>query len=174
MKLRFQFVKEEWQWNGLVLFSLLFVLGLVYSFTESPLLTKSAAVILTVMWSWSWIKELRCRRLYPKDYAYYIYAEWGPVGRLPRLPRLQQKLPSIDTMTLREWIKEFNHLDNYIGRIALAGGSPIVGEEEIVRLLRTKYPFLEKMGLEKARFLVGYYALHDGYDKSPRIKVDEI
>lgn len=170
----FGIMKEDIKWYGLLLLLAVMIIGMTFSITHSFLVAGIVMLALLGLTIRNLLRERKCRREHPKDYAYYIYSEWGPAGRIPRLQRLQQKLPDIDEIVLNEWIKEFSSIEEWIWRIASAGGSYGLGKMKTKELLQSKFPFLVMFGLQHACFLVGYYTWHEGYDKEPQIKADEI
>jgi len=49
--------------------------------------------------------------------------------------------------------------------IARQGGEAKLGMAKVAQLLQERHPFLKSEGLQRAIFLVNYYAWHEGYDQ---------
>ena len=119
-------------------------------------------VIAALSWS-----RRRIRRLHSQDCAFAVCAAFGPELGLPREVRIRRAFPSIDAAVLSLWLEDFARLDGEIDRLARHGGPQRLGAKTVEEALRRGFPFLVGPGLRQAAFLVGYSAMHDGYDKSP-------
>jgi hypothetical protein len=109
-----------------------------------------------------------------KEAAFVVYSEWGPKRRIPREQRLKEEFPNQSDEEIKNWMLEFKKVDDKIETIGAAGGDSILGSEFVTSKLQAAFPFLMKAGLKRARFLVHYYAWHEGYDKTPGIGSDTI
>ncbi len=116
---------------------------------------------------------LRCytrqaaRRANPKDYAFRVAYAWGPELKLPTIERLKKHLSWVSEQELERWLPELEQAEKSLGSLAEEGGPKVLGEAEVERRIKEMSPFLVAEGLRHAKFLVGYAAMHDGYDKNP-------
>ena len=107
------------------------------------------------------------RRAHPKDFAFRVAYGWGPEMKLPKIERLRKHLPWVSDAELLSWIPELEEAEKFLGPLVEEGGPKVVGQAEVERRIKARYPFLVEEGLRQALFLVSYHAMHDGYDKQP-------
>jgi hypothetical protein len=125
-------------------------------------MSSSAASLLAI--AATLLRRLRPPR-YPQDAAFYAFSRFGPSLRLPPVERIRSAEPSVDSATVARWIEEFARVEREIWRLAERGGPARLGEAAVTATLREAFPFLVDRGLERACFLVAYYAAHEGYDR---------
>lgn len=109
----------------------------------------------------------RARRLHPQDAAFAACTSFGPDLGLSRAARIRRAFPGISDDLTTEWLQDFKRLDDEIDKLARAGGPQRLGDKVVRDRLRRAFPFLVGPGLRQATSLVGYLAMHDGYDTSP-------
>jgi len=98
------------------------------------------------------------------DRAFCIYEEFGPDRQIDRGERLRAEL-GIDSSEKIDAILEcMQEISKTIWEIARQGGEIKLGKEKVHELLQASHPFLQSEGLKKAKFLVNYFAWHDGFD----------
>jgi hypothetical protein len=71
----------------------------------------------------------------------------------------------LSTSELQEVLKHVDQVSKTVWSIAERGGERKLKPREIVGELQRKHPFLRHDGLTTARFLVNYFAWHEGYDR---------
>jgi hypothetical protein len=125
------------------------------------------AIIVAGRVDWRQRERRDFRRAHPKDYAFRVAFSWGPELRLPKIERLRKHLPWVSERDLTSWIPELEQAERSLAAIVEAGGPRVLGEEEVERRIKELNPFLVGEGLRQAKFLVSYFAMHDGYDKQP-------
>jgi hypothetical protein len=99
------------------------------------------------------------------DKAFAVYEEFGPDRMINRRERLKGVLnlrTSEEVERIMEYMKEISAT---IWHLAEQGGEIKLGRETVRRSLRAEHPFLTGVGLNKAIFLVNFFAWHEGYDK---------
>jgi len=95
--------------------------------------------------------------------AYLVYSEWGPYRRVPRLQRLRAAFPLLTDADVDSLMSLFKQIDAVVWELAKKGGDAKLGRELVRDSLRADFPFLTEPGLDRAHFLVNYYAWHEGY-----------
>jgi hypothetical protein len=99
------------------------------------------------------------------DKAYSIYDEWGPKRQIERKQRLGEEFNQLSSQEIEQVLDIMKKVVDTVWDIAKQGGEAKLGKARVAKLLQEKHPFLESDGLERALFLVNYYAWHEGYDK---------
>ncbi|HEY1173961.1 MAG TPA: hypothetical protein VGH19_21530 [Verrucomicrobiae bacterium] len=153
---------------------LLIVFGMAFGIIQSILVTVFIAVIAAIIWSRRRQKRIKCRQLYPKDYAYCLYIESMSQPMMARIESILAELPQKNESEVEAWIKEFEEVDSYTERVAAAGSIWILGREKVRELFTTQFPFLAMLGLYYAVCRSAYYARHNGHNKHPTLKPGEI
>ena len=97
------------------------------------------------------------------DAAYEIYEEFGPDMRIPRIQRLKDAFPDLQPTDIDELLEQMKLVTETVWKLAERGGEAKIKKEEILDVLQTEHPFLTDVGLNRARFLINYYAWHEGY-----------
>jgi len=100
-----------------------------------------------------------------KSQAYVIYAEWGEARRTPRDQRLAECFPAVNEPERSAWLTEFKLVETEIWKIAEEGAQKHHTREAFEKRMFGHFPWMDKEALDKAWFLVCYYAWHEGYDK---------
>ena|SRR4029077_1190738 len=95
--------------------------------------------------------------------AYLVYSEWGPDRRTPRPKRLRNAFPLLTEADVDSLMSLFKQVDAAVWELAEKGGDAKLGREAVRDSLKTDFPFLAGPGLDRAHFLVNYYAWHEGY-----------
>jgi len=95
--------------------------------------------------------------------AYLVYSEWGPDRRTPRPKRLRNAFPQLTDADVDSLMSLFKGVDAVVWELAKKGGDAKIGREVVRGSLKTDFAFLAGPGLERAHFLVNYYAWHEGY-----------
>jgi RimJ/RimL family protein N-acetyltransferase len=99
------------------------------------------------------------------DRAYAMLEEFGPELSLPRPKRLEQHFPQLSDEQAREVLEQVARVSKTVWSLAERGGAARLGRDTLVAELQAAHPFLREAGLDRARFLVNYYAWHEGYDR---------
>jgi hypothetical protein len=100
-----------------------------------------------------------------KDDAYALYAEFGPGLKTPRWDRLRAKYSGLSEAQLDALILDMEKVSATVWELAKGGGDKLLGEGQVEAQLRAAHPFLMSVGLSRAKFLVNYYAWHEGWAK---------
>lgn len=108
------------------------------------------------------------------DAAYAIYEEWGPDRRIDRIIRLTSKFPALSPEEIDWLIQRLKEISKVVWKIAEQGGEAKLGRGKVIELLREQFPFLQSKGLNKAIFLVNYYAYHEGYDRTTILNAETL
>ena len=87
--------------------------------------------------------------------------------KLPKIERLRKHMPWVSEAELLSWIRELDDAEKFLRPLVEEGGPKVLGQAEVERRIKGRYPFLVAEGLRQALFLVGYHAMHDGHDKQP-------
>ncbi len=98
------------------------------------------------------------------DRAFRIYEEFGPDRLIDRRERLQTELGIDSSEELDAIIDCMKAISETVWEIAKMGGEVKLGKERVRELIQTPHPYLKGEGLNKAMFLVNYFAWHDGFD----------
>jgi hypothetical protein len=98
------------------------------------------------------------------DQAFAIYEEFGPDRLIDRRERLEAELGIHSPETIDRILDCMKEISNTIWEIARQGGEIKLGKERVRELIQTPHPYLKGEGLNKAMFLVNYFAWHDGFD----------
>ena len=130
-------------------------LGTTYSIIGVSLIVAGIVTYL--------VRERTYRMRHPKSAAFEIYMEFGPQLRIPRDERLSKLFPDQPREEISAWIEDFKSVDAEIWRLAEEGGDTARSHEEITRILKTQFPFLEASALNVASTRIGYYVWHEGY-----------
>jgi hypothetical protein len=116
-----------------------------------------------------WNNSMKIFRAEPiedkKNRALIIYFEFGPDGRIPRNERLAAEFPAVSEEIRLSWVEEFEQIDRGIWKFAEEGGTKIYSKESFSSAFKQTYPWMNDKAIEKAYFLMSYYAWHEGYDK---------
>jgi hypothetical protein len=131
-----------------------------------------AAFVLIVICT-KFYRARGAKRKNPKDFAFAIYSH-PSCYRSPRRERLKKEFPEMRDEEIDNWFLEFEAAKKEIGRIGAAGGSKSLGKEFVVATLQKKFPFLVGYGLKRALFYVWHTAMHDGYDRKPVLKREDL
>jgi hypothetical protein len=99
------------------------------------------------------------------DKAYIIYDEFGPDRRIDRKERLKNEFGQLTSGEITVLIKHMKAVSQTVWSIAEKGGEIKLGRLKVIKLLQARHPFLKTNGLDRAVFMVNYYAWHEGYDK---------
>lgn len=99
------------------------------------------------------------------DRAYAVVEEFGPQRSRPPDQRLAEQFPQLTDEEVREVLERVGRVSKSVWSLAERGGEAKLGRDAVVAELQAAHPFLRDAGLERARFLVNYYAWHDGYDR---------
>lgn len=95
--------------------------------------------------------------------AYLVYSEWGPDRRTPRPKRLRSTFQRLTDADVDSLMSLFNEVDALVWELAAKGGDAKVGREVVRASLTADFAFLAGRALDRAHFLVNYYAWHEGY-----------
>jgi RimJ/RimL family protein N-acetyltransferase len=99
------------------------------------------------------------------DRAYAVLEEFGPQRSRPATERLAGQFPQLTDGQVREVLEQVGRVSKSVWSLAERGGEAKLGRDAIVAELQAAHPFLREAGLERATFLVNYYAWHDGHDR---------
>lgn len=97
------------------------------------------------------------------DEAYAICNEFGPNMYVPREERLRNKFEQLSPDEINAILKQVDEVAQTVSSLVTQGGPAKLGKETVMKTLQEKHPFLQSVGLERAVFLVDYYAWHDAY-----------
>jgi len=159
---------------GLLLLINMTAVGMFFGITQSFLLAAIIGAALVAFWFVKRQEKRKCRQLYPKDYAYYLYIVSKSRSAMTKLDLILNEFPQMNEAEVKAWIKEFEEVDLYKGRISAAGGIWVLGTEKVRELLVGRFPFLTMLGLRCAIAHAAFYARREGYHKSPKLKAEEI
>jgi hypothetical protein len=95
-----------------------------------------------------------------KSKAYEVYTEFGPKLRIERFKRLNDKFKGIEKDKLIEWIEEFNKIDKEIYDFIASDKNKT--KNELIKILNSKYNFMNNKAIKRAIFLTWYYSWKDG------------
>ena len=98
-----------------------------------------------------------------KNKAFLTYAEWGPKLLTSREQRLSEEFPEVAADVRATWIEEFKSVNSEIWKVAEEGGPKSYTYETFAKRMGTSFPFMNQGALERAWFLVGYFAWREGY-----------
>lgn len=112
-------------------------------------------------------RRLLNRKQNQKAFAYSVFAEFGPKLRMDRGERLKECFPWATSSELAEWLHEFGEVEKVVWQASEAGGSAHNRREDLERFLKSRFPWLEGEGLERAMFRIDYFAWHEGFHESP-------
>lgn len=112
-------------------------------------------------------QRLLNRKRNPKDFAYSVFAEFGPKLRIDRDKRLKAKFPGASSSDIAEWLHDFDDVEKSVWFAAEAGGSVHNSREELERFLQSRFGWLDGDGLRTAMFRIDYFAWHEGFHESP-------
>jgi len=99
------------------------------------------------------------------DRAYAMLEEFGPQRSRPAPERLAEQFPQLTAEQARAVLEQVERVTKTVWSLAERGGEAKLGRDSIVAGLQAAHPFLREAGLDRARFLVNYYAWHEGYDR---------
>jgi hypothetical protein len=99
------------------------------------------------------------------DDAYALYAEFGPGLKIPRRDRLRAGYSALSEAELDTLMLAMENVTATVWAIAQGGGDNLRVEGQTEKLLLAEHPFLQGVGLARAKFLVNYYAWHEGWAK---------
>jgi hypothetical protein len=99
------------------------------------------------------------------DDAYALYAEFGPALKTPRRERLRTKYSSLSEIDLDALMLAMEKVSVTVWALAECSGDKSRTEGMVEARLQTEHPFLCGIGLARAKFLVNYYAWHEGWEK---------
>lgn len=99
------------------------------------------------------------------DRAYALLEEFGPQRSRPPDQRLAEQFPQLTDEQVREVLELAARVSKSVWSLAERGGEAKLGRDAIVAELQAAHPFLREAGLDRARFLVNYYAWHEGHDR---------
>ncbi len=100
-----------------------------------------------------------------RDAAYALHEAWGPTRAIARKTLLAQHFPELSDADLDKLLRDCASVNATVSSLAEAGVSVKLGAHGVAQQIQTAHPFLNHVGLQRAIFLVNYYAWHDGYDK---------
>jgi hypothetical protein len=92
-----------------------------------------------------------------RDAAYALHEEWGPTLKIERKIWLAQHFPELSDADLNTLLRDCAAVNATVSRLAEAGA------DQIAQQIQAAHPFLTHSGLQRAVFLVNYYAWHDGH-----------
>jgi uncharacterized tellurite resistance protein B-like protein len=98
------------------------------------------------------------------DRAFAIYEEFGPDRLIDRRERLEAELGIHSPETIDLIIERMKEISDTIWEIARQGGEIKLGEDKVIERIQDPHPYLKGEGLQKAIFLVNYFAWHEGFD----------
>lgn len=159
---------------GLLLAIVLTMVGITFGVIQSVLLAVFIAVIVAIVRNRRRQERIKCRQLYPKDYAYYLYFELTSKPETERVELILHEFPQMNESEVKAWLKEFEEVNSYTERIAAAGSIWVLSKEKIQALFVAKFPFLTMLGLRYAVGRSAAYARYKGHDKHPTLKPEEI
>ncbi len=113
------------------------------------------------------LQRLFNRKRNPKDFAYSVFAEFGPKLRINRDERLKTKFPSVSASDIKQWLSDFEDVEKRVWYAAKAGGSVHNSHEELESFMKSEFKWLEGDGLRTALFRIDYFAWHEGFHESP-------
>ena len=99
------------------------------------------------------------------DGAYAIYAEFGPALKTPRRERLRGSYSFLSEVELDALVLAMEKVSVTVWALAEGGGDKSGAADKVEERLQTEHPFLKGIGLKHAKFLVNYYAWHEGWAK---------
>lgn len=99
------------------------------------------------------------------DRAYALLEEFGPQRSRPPSERLAERFPQLPEEQAREVLEQVGRVSKTVWSLAERGAEAKLGRDAIVAGLQAAHPFLREAGLDRALFLVNYYAWHDGHDR---------
>ena len=99
------------------------------------------------------------------DEAFAVFEEFGPDRRIDRRERLRAELNIQDADKIEAIMGCMKEISDTVWALAEQGGEIKLGKQRVRELIREKHPYLKRRGLQKAMFLVNYFAWHEGYDK---------
>jgi RimJ/RimL family protein N-acetyltransferase len=99
------------------------------------------------------------------DRAYAVLEAFGPQRSLPAAERLARHFPQLTEAQVREVVRQSARVSRTVWSLAERGGEAKLGRDAVASELQAAHPFLRAAGLDHARFLVNYYAWHDGHDR---------
>jgi hypothetical protein len=99
------------------------------------------------------------------DRAYAMLEEFGPQRSRPASERIAEQFPQLTDQQVGEVLEQAGRVTKTVWSLAERGGEAKLGRDSIVAGLQAAHPFLREAGLDRARFLVNYYAWHEGYDR---------
>lgn len=92
-----------------------------------------------------------------RDAAYALHEEWGPTRAIDRKILLAQHFTELSEADLDSLLRDCAAVNATVSRLVETGS------DQIAQQLQDAHPFLTHIGLQRAVFLVNYYAWHDGY-----------
>ncbi len=95
-----------------------------------------------------------------RDAAYAVHEEWGPTRAVDRKTLFAQHFPELSDADLDSLLRDCAAVNATVSRLVEAGA------DQIAPQLQAAHPFLTHVGLQRAAFLVNYYAWHDGYPRA--------
>ncbi len=150
------------------------MVGITFGVIQSVSLAVLIAAIAAIAWSKRRQERIKCRQLYPKDYAYCLYLELYSKPATERIELILKEFPRMNEAEVNVWVKEFEEVNSYTERIAAAGSIWVLGKQKIQELFVAKFPFLTMLGLRYAIGRSAGYARYKGHDKHPILKSEEI
>jgi hypothetical protein len=99
------------------------------------------------------------------DVAYAKLEAFGPDLAVPKRDRLKKELPLLTQDQAQEILRQVDLVSKTVWSLAEQGGEAKMKKSDMVAELQGAHPFLRGAGLNRAIFLVNYYAWHEGYDK---------
>ncbi len=97
--------------------------------------------------------------------AYSLLEEFGPERGRSKAERLGQHFPQLTQEQAREVLEQVERVSKTVWSLAERGAEAKLGRDALLAELTAAHPFLREAGLDRARFLVNYYAWHEGYDR---------
>jgi hypothetical protein len=95
--------------------------------------------------------------------AFVIFSEFGPSLRTPRNERLKRAFPQLSEADVASLLEIMHQVRDSVWVLARHGGDSKLGAEAVTSELQRQHPFLRASALSRARFLVNYYAWHEGW-----------
>jgi hypothetical protein len=99
------------------------------------------------------------------DDAYVLYAEFGPGLKIPRRDRLRTGYSALSEAEIDTLMLAMEKVTATVWAIAQGSGDKLRVEGRTEALLLAEHPFLQGVGLARAKFLVNHYAWHEGWAK---------
>ncbi len=99
------------------------------------------------------------------DQAFAVFEEFGPDRRMDRKERLRAVFSQLSPEEAELLLQRMQEVSRTVWSLAEQGGEAKLGEAKVTEMLKEKHPFLVSKGLAHARYMVNYYAWHEGYDK---------